>query len=340
MQAVQTAAKKVGKQSIAFQNPPKIVATFTIVGPKEGQGPLGKDFDTVLDDSYYGEQSWEKTEAKMVREAVNNVIQRANLKPQEIDYVLAGDLLDQISSTNFGIRDTDIPFFGIYGACSTMAEALTMGSILVDGGYASRVIATASSHYDSAERQYRYPVELGVQRKPTSQWTVTGSGAALLAAEGQGPRIVGATVGKILDMGVKDPNNMGTAMAPAAADTIAAHLQDFGKSPQDYDLIVSGDLGEIGLSITKELLQKQKIEISDRFYDTGLMIFDRAQDVQAGASGAGCSAVVFSSHLVKQLQAGRYKKLLLVGTGALLSPVTYQQGESIPSIAHAVSVEM
>ncbi|MGE5576593.1 MAG: stage V sporulation protein AD [Syntrophothermus sp.] len=340
MQAVQTAAKKVGKQSITFQTPPRIVSTFTIVGPKEGQGPLGKEFDTVLDDSYYGETSWEKSEAKIVQEAVQNVIKRANLQPSDIDYVLAGDLLDQIISTNFGIRDIGIPFFGLYGACSTMAEALAMGSILVDGGYATRVIATASSHYNSAERQYRYPIELGVQRKPTSQWTVTGSGAALLAAEGQGPRVVGATIGKVVDMGVKDPNNMGTAMAPAAADTIATHLQDFGKSPQDYDLIVSGDLGEVGLSITKELLQKQKIEISDRFYDTGLMIFDRNQDVQAGASGAGCSAAVFCGHLVKEIKAGRYKRLLLVGTGALLSPVSYQQGESIPSIAHAVSVEM
>lgn len=332
--------KKVGTQSIAFGDPPVLTNTFSIVGPMEGAGPLGDEFNTVLTDTYYGEKTWEKAESKMLKEALFNVCNLASLKPPDIDYVAAGDLLNQIVSANFALRDFPTSFLGLYGACSTLAEAMTVGSILIDGGYGKRVIAATCSHHDTAERQYRFPTELGTQRKMTAQWTVTGAGAVLLQSEGDGPRATCATIGKVVDKGIKDPNDMGAAMAPAAADTLVQHFRDFAKSPQDYDLIVTGDLGRVGLDIARELLAKEGFEAGDRFSDCGVLIYDKKQDIHSGASGCGCSAVVFSAHLYRLLRERKIRKLLLAATGALLSPLTYQQAESIPGICHAIAIEV
>lgn len=335
------AAKRVGKQSVRFSSPPVITNTFSIVGPMEGKGPLGHRFDTVLEDVFYGEKTWEKTECKILREAVFNVLNRAGLKPTDLDAVLAGDLLDQIVSANFAMREVEAPFLGLYGACSTLAEGLAIGGMLVDGGFADRVVVATGSHHETAERQYRFPTELGVQRPPTAQWTVTGAGSCLLQSQGNGPRLTSATVGRIIDLGSKDPNDMGSAMAPAAADTIRQHLRDFAKGPEDYDLIMTGDLGSVGVALVREILGKDGIDLGDRFQDGGLLIFDRErQDVHSGGSGCGCSAVVFAGHLAKLFAEGKLKRLLLAGTGALLSPLTYQQAESIPCICHAVSIEV
>lgn len=335
------AAKKVGKQSFKFMSPPVITNTFSIAGPLEGQGPLGARFDTVLEDSYYGEKTWEKTEAKILREAVFNLLNQACLKPTDLDFVLAGDLLDQIVSSNFAMREVEAPFFGLYGACSTLAEGLAVGSMLVDGGFGDRVLVATGSHHDTAERQYRFPTELGVQRPPTSQWTVTGAGSCLLQSQGRGPRVTCATVGRVVDLGSKDPNDMGAAMAPAAADTIRQHLRDFAKEPEDYDLIMTGDLGAVGVELVRTILRKDGLELGDRFTDGGLLVYDREkQDVHAGGSGCGCSAVVFAGHLAKLFAAGKLRRMLLAGTGALLSPLTFQQAETIPSICHAVAIEV
>lgn len=324
-----------------FANPPVVTNTFAIVGPLEGQGPLGDRFDTVIEDSYYGEKSWEKTESKLVREAVFNVLNKAGLKPTDLDLVLAGDLLNQIISSNFAMREVEAPFLGLYGACSTLAEGLVLAAMVVDGGFADRVLVVTSSHHEAAERQYRFPNELGVQRPPTAQWTVTGSGSCLLQSQGQGPRVTGATVGRVIDLGSKDPNDMGAAMAPAAADTIRQHLRDFAYNPEDYDMIMTGDLGAVGVELVREILRKDGFELGERFQDGGLLIFDReTQDVHAGGSGCGCSAVVFAGHLFRLFAEGKLRRLLLAGTGALLSPVSYQQAESIPCVCHAVTVEV
>ncbi|MGE5552644.1 MAG: stage V sporulation protein AD [Betaproteobacteria bacterium] len=335
------APKKVGKRSVKFASPPVITNAFSIVGPMEGQGPLGGRFDTVLEDTFYGEKTWEKTENKLFREAIFNVLNRAGLSPADLDFVLAGDLLNQIVSANFAMREVEAPFFGLYGACSTLAEGLTIGAMLVDGGFGERVLVVTGSHHDTAERQYRFPTELGVQRPPTAQWTVTGAGSCLLQNQGEGPRITCATVGRVIDLGSKDPNDMGSAMAPAAADTIRQHLRDFGKKPEDYDLIMTGDLGVVGVELVRKILGKDGIELGDRFNDGGLMIFDRQkQDVHAGGSGCACSAVIFAGHLFRLFAEGKLRRLLLAGTGALLSPLTYQQAESIPAICHAVAIEV
>ncbi|HHW13699.1 MAG TPA: stage V sporulation protein AD [Firmicutes bacterium] len=335
------AVKKVGKQSVKFLSPPVVTNTFSIVGPKEGQGPLGQRFDTVLEDTFYGEKTWEKTESKLFREAVFNVLNKAGLQPTDVDLVVGGDLLDQIVSANFAMREVEAPFLGLYGACSTLAEGLVTAAMVVDGGFADRVLVVTGSHHDTAERQYRFPTELGVQRPPTAQWTVTGVGSCLLQSQGQGPRVTSATVGRVIDLGAKDPNDMGTAMAPAAADTLRRHLRDFAKRPEDYDLIMTGDLGAVGVELVRTILRKDGIELGDRFQDGGLLIYDREkQDVHAGGSGCGCSAVVYAGHLTKLFAEGKLRKLLLAATGALLSPVTYQQGETIPCVCHAVSIEV
>jgi stage V sporulation protein AD len=335
------APKRIGKQSVKFASPPVVTNTFAIVGPLEGQGPLGQRFDTVLEDSFYGEKTWEKTESKLFREVVFNVLYRAGLQPTDLDFVLAGDLLDQIVASNFAMREVEAPFLGLYGACSTLAEGLATGAMLVDGGFGDRVLVATGSHHETAERQYRFPTELGVQRPPTAQWTVTGAASCLLQSHGAGPRVTCATVGRVIDLGSKDPNDMGTAMAPAAADTIRQHLQDFAKQPEEYDLIMTGDLGAVGVELVRTILRRDGLELGERFNDGGLMIFDRrTQDVHAGGSGCGCSAVVFAGHLFKLFTEGKLRKLLLAGTGALLSPLTYQQAESIPSVCHAVALEV
>lgn len=333
------ATKKLGKQTIAFTNPPVIIGAGSIVGPKEGQGPLGKEFDTVLPDTLDGEQTWEKAERKMLKASCQMAVQKARLTPQDIDFMMAGDLLNQLISANFTARDMGIPFLGLYGACSTMFEGLAVGSMLVDGGYANHVLTAASSHYDTAERQYRFPTEMGIQRPLTAQWTVTGAGAAVLAAAGKGPAVTHITVGKVIDLGISDVNDMGSAMAPAAADTIIQHFKDTGRQPSDYDLIFTGDLASFGRALTEQLVKQAGFDISKNYTDCGVLVFDPAQDTHAGGSGCGCSAVVLTGYLLKQLTTGKYKRILGVGTGALLSPTSSMQGETIPGIAHAVVID-
>ncbi|MDK2820200.1 MAG: stage sporulation protein [Clostridia bacterium] len=336
-----SAPKRIGKSTVQFSNPPVIVATASVVGPKEGEGPLGKTFDMVTQDSYFGQESWEKAERKMLEEAVKMVINKARLKPQDIDVFLAGDLLNQTISANYAARTLGIPFLGLYGACSTMYESMAIASMIIDGGFAHHVVTAVSSHYDTAERQYRFPTEQGVQRPQTAQWTVSGAAAVLLAPAGNGPRITHATIGKVVDAGIKDPNDMGSAMAPAAVDTIVRNFQDTGRSPVDYDLIVTGDLGKVGHTIATKLLQQQQYDVSNNYNDCGIMIYDHErQDTHAGGSGCACSGVVFAGHLMGQFNNGKIKRMLGVGTGALLSPTAIQQGESIPGIGHGVVIEM
>ena len=331
--------KHIGKQTVLFKNPPSIRATACIVGTKEGKGPLKKSFDYIIPDELWGEDSWEKAESKLVRETFAKVLQKSGMSNQQIEYVLAGDLLNQCIAANFGLRETEIPFFGLFGACSTMAESLNLGSMLVDGGYADNVVCLTSSHFCSAERQFRYPLELGSQRAPTSQWTVTGSGAAILTSEQTGPYIKYATTGKINDMGISDANNMGAAMAPAAADTILTHFADTGFAPDYYDLVITGDLGKVGKKICIDLLKMNGLDIENRYNDCGCMIFDmKSQDIHSGGSGCGCSATVFAGYIYGQIMKGNLKRLLFVATGALMSPTSTQQKETIPGIAHAISI--
>nr|WP_122011660.1 stage V sporulation protein AD [Maliibacterium massiliense] len=331
---------RIGKQTVVFEKQPRIASYASIVGPKEGQGPLASTFDQVLQDDTWGEDSFENAERKMFEEAVKTALRKGEIQSGQVDILLGGDLLNQIVSANFAARTLGIPFLGIYGACSTMAESLLVGSMAVDGGFAAHVACVASSHFSSAERQYRFPLEMGTQRTPSAQWTVTGAGCTILAEEGAGPRVTHGTIGKVLDLGVTDANNMGAAMAPAAADTIVQHLRDMNRAPSDYDMIVTGDLGNVGMDLTRELVKAQGIELGGCFNDCGSMIFDaEKQDVHAGGSGCGCSASVLNGHLLGQFASGALKRILFIATGALLSPTTTLQGESIPGIAHAVVIE-
>lgn len=333
------AQKKLGKQTVRLQDPPSILATYSIVGVKEGEGPLKDYFDIILEDDLWGEESWEKAESKMQKETIKNAISGAGVVENDIDYLFAGDLLNQIVSSSYAARDLKIPFFGLYGACSTMAQSLSLGAMTVDGGYADYVACATSSHFSTAERQYRYPLEHGNQRPPTSQWTVTGSGAAVLGKSEKGPFITHITTGKIVDPGLKDANNMGPAMAPAAADVIIQHFKDTGFRPKEYDLIITGDLAELGMELAKELVEKEGYDLKDKFTDCGVKIFDNAsQDTTLGGSGCGCSASVFGGYIFKQLQSRGLNKVLFVSTGALHSPVSIQQGGSIPGIAHAITI--
>lgn len=331
--------KRIGKSTVEFKTRPLIAASSSIVGPLEGQGPLGNTFDIVLDDNLFGEKSWEKAERKMLLESVKLVISKVGLTEKDIDYHLAGDLLNQTISANFAARDLQIPFLGLYGACSTMAESMILGGMLVDGGYARRVVASVSSHYDTAERQYRFPTPFGTQRRMTAQRTVTGAGAVMLCNAGEGPVITHATVGKVVDLGIKDPSNMGAAMAPAAADTIVAHFKDTGRTQNDYNLIISGDLAQVGKNLTQELVAKEGYDISQKYDDCGMLIYYEHQDAHAGGSGCACSAVVFCGHLIEEIKKGNLQRILFIGTGALLSPTSSLQGDSIPGIAHAVAIE-
>ncbi|TCO70201.1 stage V sporulation protein AD [Marinisporobacter balticus] len=333
------AIKKIGKQTVKFENPPYIVATATTVGPKEGEGPLKSYFDNILSDDLYGEDSWELAESKILRESVKRAIQKSDKNIVDMEYMLSGDLLNQLMSTSFAARDLGIPFFGLYGACSTMAESLSLGAMIIDGGYADYLVATTSSHFSSAERQYRFPLEHGNQRALTAQWTVTGSGAAILSTNGNGPKITHVTTGKVVDLGIKDVNNMGAAMAPSAVDTMIAHFQDTGFRPEKYDLIVTGDLGAIGKEITEEMVFDRGYNITKVYNDCGVLIFDNeAQDTHAGGSGCGCSACVFCGYIYKEMIKKNLNNVLLISTGALLSTTSAQQGQSIPGIAHAVTI--
>ena len=304
-------------------------------------GPLAKYFDKCVDDEFYGESSWEKAESKFIKDTTNLVLSKSGITNKDIDFCFAGDLLNQCISSTFGLREINIPFFGIFGACSTFVEALILGSMSIDGNFANNVLCAVSSHFCSAEKQFRFPLELGNQRPPTSQWTVTGSGTCILSKEGTGPYITHITPGKIVDMGIKDANNMGSAMAPAAIDTLIAHLADTSRSPDYYDAIITGDLGYIGRDIVLEIANSKGYNLKNNYNDCGILIFDKnKQDTHSGGSGCACSATVFSGYLYKELKNKRLKKLLLITTGALTNSTTSQQGESIPGIAHAVSIEM
>ena len=332
--------KKIGSQSVKLDNPPKIIAAYSIVGPKEGEGPLGNYFDEILNDDLFGKESFEKAESEMLYTAITAAIGRAKLKEEDIDYLFAGDLLNQLTSSSFAARKLNIPFFGLYGACSTMSESLSIGSMMLDGGFANYVVAATSSHFSSAERQFRFPLEYGAQRSPLAQWTVTGAGAMVLGKEGNFPEVTYVTTGVVKDYGIKDTNNMGAAMAPAAVDTIAMHFKDTGRTPKYYDVIVTGDMGKVGKEITAKLLLEYGYDIKSNYYDCGDMIFDDVvQHTDSGGSGCGCSAVVSTGYFYKKLVRKEIKSMLLISTGALLSTTSSLQGESIPGIAHAVAIE-
>lgn len=333
------AVKKVGSQTVKFMNPPSIISTYTIVGPKEGEGPLKDYFDMILEDDMWGQESFEKSEAKIQEEAIKAAISNGKLTNQDIDFLLSGDLLNQIISSAYTARALSIPYYGLYGACSTMTESLSLGAMLVDGGFADKVVCATSSHFSSAERQFRFPLEYGNQRKFSAQWTVTGSGATVLSANGDGPYITYATPGKIIDMGIKQADNMGAAMAPAAMDTMLNHFKDTGFSPADYDLIITGDLGRVGKEIVIDLMNKEGYDLSNVYTDCGAEIFYNEQDTHAGGSGCGCAAVVLNGYIYKEMMKGNFNRVLIMATGALHSTTINQQGESIPGIAHAVTID-
>ena len=332
--------RPIGKQSFTFATPPVITAWASIAGKKEKEGPLGALFDVTHNDTYFGQRTWEQGEKRMQQLALQILAKKAQMKQTEFGGVFSGDLLNQCIGSSFSLRNTGIPHLGLYGACSTMAESLLMASMAVGGGFRDRVVAMTSSHFASSERQYRFPLGYGGQRTPTAQWTVTGSGAALICKTGNGPKITSCTIGTVTDLGITDANNMGAAMAPAALSTIKAHFMDLGKSCDDYDLIVTGDLGQFGKDILLTLAQKEGLQIGGKLADCGTMVFDlQNQDVHSGGSGCGCSAIILCGYLLNQLKTGNYKKILFCGTGALLSPTSTQQGLPIPGVCHAVCIE-
>ena len=342
------ARKKIGAQTVQLEKKPYIIGRGNVVGKKEGEGPLGACFDESLNDDMYGEKSWEKAESKMLQTAMTKACERAQLRKEDIDIMLSGDLVNQIMSSSFTARNMHIPFLGLYGACSTMTESLLIGSMLIDGEFAARVLAGASSHFCTAERQFRMPVEHGNQRPPSAQWTATAAGAVVLSEAPLGNaavniRVTGATVGKVIDAGIKDANQMGAAMAPAAVDTLLNHLQDTGRDIDYYDLVVTGDLGYIGKDIMCDLLVDAGLDskkVFSHYDDCGTLLFSKNQDVHGGGSGCGCSAAVLTGSLLKKMEQGQYKRILLMSTGALLSTVSPFQGESIPGIAHAAALEV
>lgn len=332
--------KRVGKQTVMFTNEPVILNTSSIAGHKEGDGKLGGYFDVVLKDNLNGCVSWEQCESRMMEKAVRRALLKSDKTLSEIDCILAGDLLNQLMSTHFAMRALARPFLGLYGACSTMTESLLVGAMMVDGGYADTVACCASSHHEAAERQYRFPTELGVQRPPVAQWTVTGAGCAILGRSVIGPRVTTGTIGKVIDFGIKDTNALGAAMAPAAVDTLKAHFADTGRSPRYYDKIYTGDLGAVGREIVLRMMQEEGVALDEVYDDCGCMIYMVDQDAHAGASGCASSALVFCGYLFKEMLARRLHRILLLGTGSLHSPTSYQQKESIPCVSHAVSIEL
>ena len=330
---------KRGKQSFVLPQPPVITAWASVAGKREAEGPLAHTFDIKCRDTYFGQKTWEQAEKKMQQLALNKLLEKAGLSMEELDLVLSGDLLNQCIGSSFTLRNTGIPHLGLYGACSTMAEGLLAAAMAVGGGFADRAVAMTSSHFAASERQYRFPLGYGGQRPPTSQWTVTGSGAALVCREGSGPQITACTIGTVTDLGIQDANNMGAAMAPAAYATIRAHFADLQTGPEDFDRIVTGDLGQIGKELLMQLARRDGLSLGGKLMDCGTLVFDPArQDVHAGGSGCGCSAITLCGTLLEELHIGKVKKLLFCGTGALLSPTSTQQSLPIPGICHAVSV--
>lgn len=330
----------IGKQSIQFQEPPYLLASSSLVGKKEGEGPLGAFFDEIIEDPMVGEDNWEEGESQFVKKAVEKAIEKANLKKEDIRYLFAGDLLGQLIATSFGVRDLEIPLFGIYGACSSCGEGISLAAMTVAAGYAKYVIAASSSHFGSAEKQFRFPLEYGNQRPLSSTWTVTGSGAFVVSKEKSPIKITGITTGKIMDYGIKDSMNMGAAMAPAAAQVIYQNFKDFDRRPEDYDRIITGDLGMVGQEILFHLLRENGYDISKQHMDCGIEIFSsEEQGTNAGGSGCACSAVTLSALVLPKICRGEWKRVLFVPTGALLSTVSFNEGQTVPGIAHGVVLE-
>ena len=331
--------KTVGAQTRRLRTCPSVLSFAAVGGRFEGEGPLREYFDELSEDHFFGEKTWEKGESTMQRHALSRALEKVGLKVSDLDLIFAGDLLNQCVGSSFALRESRIPFYGLYGACSTMGESLSLAALMLDGGYASCAAALTSSHFCTAERQYRMPVPYGSQRSPTAQWTATAAGCTLLSAQGPGPYITHVTCGKIVDQGITDPNNMGAAMAPAAYDTLRAYFADTHTGPADYDAIFTGDLGELGHEIVMDLFQQDSVDMTRNYEDCGMLLYDRdRQDMHAGGSGCGCSAAVFNGYLLTGLKQGRWRRILFAPTGALLSPTSSFQGESIPGICHLVCV--
>lgn len=329
-----------GKQSIAFENTPYVISTASVVGKKEGEGPIGNLFDKICEDNLLGAQTWEEAESNMQKTACEMAMQKAGIKPEKVRYLFGGDLLRQGIATSMGVAALQIPLFGLYGACSTSGEAIALSSMMVAAGYGSYVMAVTSSHFGSAEKEFRFPLEYANQRPLSAQWTVTGSGAFLVGTQKSHVKVAGVTIGKIVDFGLKDSQNMGACMAPAACDTILQNFSDFGRDASDYDYIFTGDLGYIGQDILLDLIKKQGKDISNKHNDCGKIIFDQnAQDTHAGGSGCGCAATTLSAYILPKIESGEWKRILFVPTGALMSTVSYNEGQSVPGIAHGVILE-
>ncbi|MBQ8619950.1 MAG: stage V sporulation protein AD [Clostridia bacterium] len=337
-------SKRIGRRTVCLPSKPGVFSWASVAGQKEHDGPYGNQFDEIIPDELNGEQSFEAAERSILELAVKCCAQKGNKSLEDIQMLLAGDLLNQIISAGFAARNLEIPFYGLYGACSTMSESLSIGSMLADGGFGERIICATCSHFCTAERQYRAPLELGNQRTPTAQWTVTGAGAVMIgggnAAEHAKVRMTHTTCGKVIDLGIADQNNMGAAMAPAAADTICAHMQDLGRGFADYDLVVTGDLGKLGRDILIELLAEKGLAVEEKkLFDCGCEIFAPKQDTHCGGSGCGCAASMLCAHILPQIEKGMLGRVLFLATGALLSPTSSMQGETIPGVAHAVVLE-
>lgn len=333
------AEHKRGRQSFVLSEPPVITTWASVAGKRESEGPLAYTFDIKCRDTYFGQKTWEQAEKYMQQQVLRKLADKAGMVVGEFDLVFSGDLLNQCIGSSFSLRNLGIPHLGLYGACSTMAESLLLSSMVVSAGFMDKAVALTSSHFASSERQYRFPLGYGGQRTPTAQWTVTGAGAALVCRRGKGPSITACTIGTVTDLGIKDANNMGAAMAPAAYSTIRAHFEDLKTGPEDFDLIVTGDLGQLGKELLLEMGKRDGIALGGKLADCGCMIYDNTkQDVHAGGSGCGCGAITLCGYLLEELRKGKLKKILFCGTGALLSPTSTQQGLPIPGVCHAVSI--
>lgn len=333
-------AVSLGRGAFQIKEPVYITSYAAVVGKKEGEGPMGKCFDRIETDSHFGQKTWEQAESRMQQETIYHALEKTALSPDDIDIILAGDLINQCTSSTYSLRPFGVPFLGLFGACSTMAEGLIIGSLILSSGAGKRCVAATSSHFSTAERQFRFPLSYGGQRPPTAQWTCTASGAVVLDTQTKNsPRISSVCIGKITDLGVTDANNMGAAMAPAAADTLTRWFKCSGKSPENYDAIVTGDLGKIGGKLLAEIMMKQGYDVNPCYHDCGAMMFDaETQDTHAGGSGCGCGGSILCGHFLPLVKSGKIKRMLFMATGALMSPMLVQQGESIPSIAHLVEI--
>jgi len=332
--------KTVGAQTRRLRTCPSVLSFAAVGGRFEGEGPLREYFDELSEDHFFGEKTWEKGESTMQRHALSRALEKVGLKVSDLGLIFAGDLLNQCVGSSFALRESRIPFYGLYGACSTMGESLSLAALMLDGGYASCAAALTSSHFCTAERQYRMPVPYGSQRTPTAQWTATAAGCCILSNEGKGPAVTHAAIGRIVDRGITDANNMGAAMAPAAYDTLRALFSDTRTSPADYDLIVTGDLGRLGHEVVTDLFARDGVDMTKNYKDCGLLLYDlERQDMHMGGSGCGCSAAVLNGYLLRGMREGKWNRIVFAPTGALLSPTSAMQGESIPGVCHAVILE-